>query len=260
MKKITAFGALITLLVLGAGCKKVLEAYLGIPLQPENLNSVYEPGLNVFGILKTGASVDSMNHYFEVQRIQYVFDTDTTLNINNATINVTCQKSGNLTLDYLLEPYGEGKYTNPLLVANSGERWDFQCVYDTFLIKASTLIPNEPIIREGSINIENSKVSFVIEPDTSAFLYDIYLLYGSNNSYKRIVPEAGIGTEVELDVVTGPSGEEKTLIVIAYDYNYESYVTTSNIFFKPNAYRPRFTTVEGGYGCFCSSHSILVEL
>jgi len=37
---------------------------------------------------------------------------------------------------------------------------------------------------------------------------------------------------------------------LKYDKNMVEYITTSNTFFKPNAFRPAFSTVDGGYGTF----------
>ncbi|HCC31031.1 MAG TPA: hypothetical protein DEQ03_13450 [Marinilabiliales bacterium] len=48
---------------LTSGCQKAFEAYLGLPMQPENINAVFEPGLNIFGIIKAGPSLDTINHF-----------------------------------------------------------------------------------------------------------------------------------------------------------------------------------------------------
>ncbi len=77
---------------------------------------------------------------------------------------------------------------------------------------------------------------------------------------KRIVPNNIGNTDVQLKIEYNASGAINLLYVIAYDINYERYVTTSNIFFKPNAFRPRFTTVDGGYGCFGSLNSLEIDL
>jgi len=243
-----------------AGCEKMFEIYMGVPLQPKNINSEYVPGLNIFGMLKAGPTYDTLNHYFEVEQIIYVFDTTTIISIDSAIIELARHQDNGSETKYTLMPYGEGKYTNPFLDAKPGDVWNYQCIYDTFNITSQTLIPNEPQIKEGSLKVTNSNLSFVINTDPTAFMYDVFYIDEMGFYTKRIVPQQGINTEVSFDINFSSNSQINQLFVYAYDKNYEEYITTSNIFFKPNAFRPRFTTVEGGWGCFCSASSLMVDL
>jgi len=66
-------------------------------------------------------------------------------------------------------------------------------------------------------------------------------------------------TPVEVDagvpVITGDR-----LTVYAYDKNLSEYLTAANLFIKPNTYRPPFTTVQNGYGCFGSLNLLTKKL
>jgi hypothetical protein len=237
-----------------SGCQKALEAYLGFPMQPENINAEYQPGLNVFGIIKAGPSMDTINHFFEVHRIMHVFDTTATMKVDEATIELTRHRIGNPSVDYLLRSIANGRYTSPFITAEAGDYWEYQCIYDTFLITATTRVPNQPQLIEGSLYFAENKLHFTLESDTTAFMYDIYYLSSNDFVHQRKIPQYPEATEVSLEIKTAPFEQGGLLYVIAYDANYERYHTTANTFFKPNAYRPRFSTVNGGYGCFGSAH------
>jgi hypothetical protein len=238
-----------------SSCEKVLETYVGLPMQPNNINSVYVPGLNVFGVLKAGAIMDTLNHYFEVHYIPHVFDTTSNININDA--DITLQNDFNT---YNLNNHGNGLYYNLGIDPIPGQEWNYTCVYDTFEVTSQTIIPNMPVVSENAIEINDGSIKFSIDYDASALMYDVYFIDEYSYITKRIVPEYGNNIEVQLDIEYDESSAINLLYVIAYDQKYEQYVTTSNIFFKPNAFRPRFTTVDGGYGCFGSLTSLEIDL
>ncbi|MGD9994510.1 MAG: hypothetical protein AB7S69_14525 [Salinivirgaceae bacterium] len=237
-----------------SGCQKAMEAYLGFPMQPDNIDAEFKPGLNVFGLIKAGPSMDTLNHFFEVHRILHVFDTAATMTLDEAQIELTRHRDGNPSIDYQLRSIANGRYTSPFITTEAGDYWEYQCIYDTFLIKATTRVPNQPKIMDGSFYFAGNKLHFTLEPDTTAYMYDIYYLSSDDFVHQRKIPQQPDPTAVTLEVKTEPYTQGGLLYVIAYDANYERYHTTANTFFKPNAYRPRFSTVNGGYGCFGSAH------
>lgn len=241
-----------------SSCKKTLEWYVGLPMQPKNESAVYEPGLNVFGIIKNGPSLDTINHYFEVQQILPLNDTVSLMTIDEAEVTLWCPAQG--AKEYELGLVEEGRYSDSLILLLPGQEWFYSCKYGNFEVTASSIIPQTPKVISGSIILESKELSFSIEADTTAFIYDVYFISNIGAQYKRIVPEIGKNSNVKLDITNRKGKVFNDLYVFAYDKNYERYVSTSNIFFKPNAFRPRFSTVEGGYGCFCSVSSCKVEL
>lgn len=245
-------------LILGSslfGCEKMLEAYVGLPLQPENVNGEYEPGLNVFGLLKAGSIMDTLNHYFEVHYIPHVFDTMSNISIEDAQITLE-----NDFQTFELEHAGDGIYFNRGIVPVPGQAWNYTCTHDTFIVSSITIVPNMPVVEESSIGISNKSLNFLVNYDTSVYMYDVYYVDETSFVRKRLVPAPGQDTEIQLDIAYNGSSEFNLLYVIAYDKQYEQYVTTSNIFFKPNAFRPRYTTVDGGYGCIGSLSSLEIDL
>jgi len=251
----TKLVVLFSLVLSLASCEKALEIYIGFPLQPTNINSVYEPGLNVFGVLKAGDTMDTINHYFEVLNIPHVFDTTSDIAVYNAQITLV-RNTDTLTLSQ----NDDGLYYNYEIVPVPGDTWGYSCVYDTFNITSATTIPNMPVVDPNSISRSNGSLNFTIDYDSSAFMYDVYYIDEYSFVKKRFVPDNSTDIEVRLDIDYNELSAINLLYVFAYDKNYERYITTSNIFFKPNAFRPRFTTVNGGYGCFGSLSSLQVDL
>lgn len=248
---------IVTMLVSVFSCEEALDIYVGMPFQPKNINAEYTPGLNVFGILKVGPSYDTLNHFFEVQQLLRISDTVGLAPINEAEITLEQIAGG---YQYTLTNYEDGRYTSSELNPDFGEQWNYTCTYDTFTVTSNTHIPNRPVLKQGSLVTTEKAISFTIQPDATAFLYEVYYINNFDYVFMRIVPREGEPTQVNLVINFSDAAGSNSLFVFAYDENYEKYITTSNIFYKPNAFRPRFTTVEGGYGCFCSAASIRVEL
>lgn len=250
--------ALVIIVFFIVSCEKVVETYIGLPLQPTNINAEFEPGLNVFGMLHYGKSYGEYQNYFEVQEIRELIDT-TTMVVKDARLNIENRNSGNL---FNLYHVGEGIYGNDNLRIKQGQKWDFKCVKDTFIVTSSTVVPYVPEIVDGSVTKNENTLDFEISYDASAFMYDIYYITDTleeNIVLQRIIPEQNSNTFIHIDVPAASSRIADLLYVIAYDKNYEKYINTSNTFFKPNAFRPRFTTVNGGYGCFASCASLEIN-
>jgi hypothetical protein len=249
-------------IALFTNCQKVAEYYIGLPLQPTNINSIYEPGLNVFGMIKAGPTYDSINQYVEVQNILHVFtlaDTFDILSVQEAKITLVQKRNNAIVNEYLLDTIN-WKYYHPAIEAVPGDVWEYECIYDTFRITSASIIPNLPQMVDGSLSNENGMIRFQVEPDSTAFMYDAYFISDKGFALQRIVPNPNQSINVELSIGENWGEHMNQIFVYAYDSKYQQYVTTSNIFFKPNAFRPRFTTVEGGYGCFGTASSLMVEL
>ena len=154
------------------GCEEIINFYVGIPLQPKNISSEYTPGLNVFGILKAGASYDTLNHFFEVQQLLHLSDTDW-IEINEAEITLEQITNVDSLRFYPLSNYNEGNYTNSELNPDFGEQWNYVCIYDTFIITSHTRIPNKPALRQGSLISTENNITFTLLADSTAFLYEV---------------------------------------------------------------------------------------
>jgi hypothetical protein len=104
----------------------------------------------------------------------------------------------------------------------------------------------------GSLHASNKQIGFYIENDTLAFIYDIYLFLGNQFESQRILASKHGATSVNFELKNADAMNAALFYVFAYDQQFEKYFSTSNTFFKPNAFRPPFTVVDGGYGAFGS--------
>lgn len=211
-------------------------------------DSPFEPGLNVFGVMKCGTNFDSVNYHFEVQNLLELQDWSEGFDVTDAQIQLKRMSPNGDTFTYDLIYDVISGYGNSNIETKPGDRWEYQCVKDTFKVTASCLVPNLPVITNASV--EGNAIKFTVEADTSAFIYLAYVLHGENILTEYKIPQVGSTTEWSIQTTWEISSEPVLLYVCAYDQNLREYQTTSNTFFKPNAFRPAFSTVDGGYGTF----------
>jgi hypothetical protein len=241
---------LLILITLISGCQKIGEYYLGMNMQPDLKRDDFKPGLNVYGVLKTGDSVDTLNHFFEVEKVLFIKDMLDSIYIENVEIELTRLPVGGNDTVYHLNHIRDGIYLNEKIETAPGDRWLLQCKSDSFKVTAECNIPNLPQLKGAVQILADKTIQFVVAADTSAYMYDIYLLNGNKSFFEKRIPVKGIDTEFRLNPEWNPLDGSNLLFIFAYDLNLEKYFTTSNTFFKPNAFRPSFSTVEGGYGTF----------
>jgi hypothetical protein len=233
-----------------SGCDKMAEYYAGMHLQPSISRDDFTPGLNVFGIIKAGFYSDSANHHVEVLQLQYINDSNDTLIVSGATVLLTCERVSGERIEYALNYWDEGKYNNNTIETAPGDKWDFRCIYDTVLVTASCIVPNVPYIDKTSSNMSDNSLNISLMKDSTAFLYDVYLVDGENFLAQKKKVITGEASKFDFQTTWKLNKETAMLFVFAYDSNMRKYQTTSNTFFKPNSFRPAFTTVDGGYGTF----------
>jgi hypothetical protein len=246
-------------LILFTNCEQIGEYYVGLNKQPDITIADFQPGLNVFGVLKTGPNFDTLNHHFEVQQLLFIYGNFDSVFVDDAQVSLTREIATGEKSNYTLDRYGGGIYKNPAIETAPGDRWEYTCTTDSFWVNSTCVIPNTPQISNIEITAENY-VKFTVHADSTAFMYDFYLLSGENFCFKKTVPNKGVDTAVELKPDWDPQNGTTLLFIFASDQNLEKYYTTSNTFFKPNAFRPSFTTVEGGYGTFGAISSAIFNL
>jgi hypothetical protein len=239
-----------TLMISLSGCSKIAEYYVGLNFQPDMEENGFQQGLNVFGVLKAGPSFDTVNHYFEVQQLLPLNGSFDTMAISLADIQLKRIAANGDVQIYHPTNRNDGVYFDQSITTAPGDQWFFSCQYDTALVKSQCFVPNAPKLVGGVETTKEDSILFTIESDTTAYLYQVYLLNGNNFLTEKRVPQKGVNTSFAFKPNWTVTEGTNLVYVFAYDWNMEKYISTSNIFFKPNAYRPCFTTVEGGYGTF----------
>ena len=91
-------------------------------------------------------------------------------------------------------------------------------------------------------------------------MYMIYVLSGDKFSIEQLLPETINNTSVTIKPEWQIEENPVSVFIFAYDRNLREYYTTSNTFFKPNAYRLSFSTVNGGFGTFGAVSSAVINL
>ena len=246
--------------VLFFGCVDVAEYYVGLKTQPDISKEDILPGLNVYGILKSGPTLDTLNHFFEVQQVLFIWDSFDSICVDKAAIVLTRKPFVGKTEQYTLNCERDCAYFNKNIETAPGDSWQYVCDYDTFQVSASCVIPNEPKVANLLVDNDSNAINFLVLSDSTAFMYDIYILSGNDYYIEKKIPTNGIDTEFSISPQWSVSGKSIAMFVFAYDRNLEKYYTTSNTFFKPNAYRPYFTTVDGGFGTFGAVSSTYLQL
>lgn len=252
------YGFLALMLFLFSGCLKIGEYYVGLHMQPDT-GEAFEPGLNVFGVVKCGPSLDSTNHFFEVHKLLNLANSnDTIFQVIDAEIQLTRRTPSQQIEEYFPQPSPDSLYSDSQIEVSPGDHWSFLCHYDSFSVSASCIVPQLPVLRSEIQRSANS-LSLILQADSTAFLYQIYVFESNQFAQIQHVPTPGKQVEIEIPLSWQPRAGSGLVYIFAYDQNVRIYQTTSNTFFKPNTYRPAFSTVDGGYGVFGAISSTLVS-
>ncbi|MFC1476952.1 hypothetical protein ACFL6L_00630 [candidate division KSB1 bacterium] len=245
----------ITGIVIFYGCDNPIT---GDGPQPDFIEeSTFIPKLNVFGVLRPDMKDGEPRSFIHLERSGSPGNYSDVYDVTDAEVMVYAY-SGNTIADSLEFMYTDldsavfsSEYRNRAFFPQTGEKFDISCYKEGFpRLTATTIIPDIPKIVNDRIDVSPAGISFYIERDTSAVLYDVELQIGKiifTTQVKK--PETGnIFVEFEISNIWAAQG---FLTIYAYDLNLSEYMTY-NLTIKPNTYQPPFSTVEGGYGCFGS--------
>lgn len=266
MRKILySTGFLVVLLMLVTGCEKMADWYIGIPLQPDFTEKNFDPGMNIFGVLRPDSTGRSNNSFVYVQQVlPAVGDTTTAWEVTDAKVEVFTED----TEDILVVPFvilhqdsiPERAYYRPetSFTPQAGEVYKLYCQAEGLpVLEAETRVPAQPQIPEGSMGTDARTVSFTILTDTVCHLLDVYLVSGGAYQTMRLVPGSQGTTTIAFSSATDIS--HGTIMIFAYDRHLASYYVTSNVSVNFNKFRKPYSTVQGGYGVFGSLNILIVE-
>ena len=228
--------------------------------QPNFLeDNVFEPGMNVLGILRTDSIGNISTSFVHVEKnIAAVGDTSENWVIENVYVRI-CEITETPTTDTVVFPYQNTdslfptkEYRPTYFSAKAGITYRLQCNHHDFPeISSTTTIPNIPDIDPASKTIGNDYLSFVILYDSTAYFYDVYLKFNNTENTQRLFPEEGENTEVTF-FIQNAELNHYDIYIYAYDKNLAEYYSSTNVFIKPNTYRPVFSNIDNGIGCFGS--------
>lgn len=258
-------GHLLLLLILAAGCDKMVDWYLGIPLQPDFTEKNFEPGMNIFGVLRPDSTGGSNNSFVYIQQVlPAVGDTSSEWEVTDALVEVVAgDPAGSLAVPFVIaqqDGLSVRAYYRPEIPFNpqAGEVYLLSCRADGLpVLEAETRVPAQPQIREGSLSISAHAAGFTVLTDTACHLLDVYLVSGEEYQTLRLVPGDEGTTETGFSSARDIS--HGTLMIYAYDRHLASYYVTSNVSVNFNKFRKPYSTVQGGYGVFGALNMLIIE-
>jgi hypothetical protein len=267
MKKLT-YIFILTLLISSCTKEDLIDVFIGgQPNFYEEDN--YDKQLNVFTILRPDSSGGFGKSIFELSRTrQALNDTlSDSLLLSGSTITLIKLKD-QIVIDTLGFTYywRDSLVLNPSSDLNSSFTLEESFSYHLEINSEgfSTLYgectpPSKPSLA-SEVNNSGVTISFSLKKNTSIYLYEVFLVYDDllSNPY-RIQPQND--KEETLVVIENfyPDEALQKILIYSYDKNLSTYYSFSNVFIKPNTYRPPFTTVDGGYGCFGAINELVLE-
>jgi len=232
------------------------------PMPTEIVATDFEPGLNVFGVLRAdgvrGTSFININRALTTEEIY----SDTIHNFSPEVdyVKVSSLSAGSEYQFIRVEDTSDwGNYQDTTLNVVAGETYDLEISAPGFpTLSGHTLIPNQPLLLANSLQVETDKISFEIDHHVSAYEYKLYLIFADTILDKVVKPD--IGNMIPIDWTFDEElGAPMFLMLSALDENLTLF-GNSPISFLPNTYHPDGSTVDGGYGCFGSVAITLINL
>lgn len=248
-----------------SSCKETLDIYLGIPLQPRFEDDLFQPGLNIFGVIRPDSTNGYNNSIIDLQRVMRAVGDTGDLEIDTAWVN-TIVFDNTIPYSCIFEPttynniFTQSHY-RPIdyFYPKAGQKVSVECQYANLpILTAETIIPNIPQIDMSSIQLTNSSINLSVLQDTSFQLIDVYVFIDTEIvGYRRIPTYKFFDTEIYINNL--PVGFN-SIVLYAYDKNLTDYFLTSNTSLNFNKYRETFNTVENGYGVFGSLNLLKYNL
>lgn len=250
---------LILLFIIVIGCKDAANVYLGIPLQPRFDDDSFAEGLNIFGIIRVDSTRGYNNSFVELQKIIPAVGTDDSMFVDTSSViieDVIKQTTFEFSLTDFDSTFSQVNYRPAENFSpSSGDVLRIECISsDLPVLTAHTIIPKKPQWRENSVITDLSSISFELLPDSTIFMYDLYVFYqGVVCGYSRIASEND-STETQV-IINFSTDAADSIVAYGYDYNLADYYLTSNVSLNFNKYRESFSMVENGFGVFGSVNS-----
>lgn len=219
--------------------------------QPNTIiDTQFEPGYNILGILRSdgnaGDSFLRVERVFKEQELTNEFSPV----MKNVSVEITRREnSARYTFHQSQDSIRGIIYTNPDFQSQPGDEYSLTITGDSLPeVNGTTKIPERPAIDSASVEVTSGSVRFVLLPDSSIHLYDVYLFCENAPVSRRIRPVSREASAIRFDL-TNATGEPIFMQVYGYEKNLARYLTAP-VSIKPQTYRETVTTVSGGYGVF----------
>lgn len=218
----------------------------------EIIETEFEPGLNVFGVLRSdgvaGSSFIRVEKAFDP--VEEEFYETYSAEMRNAEVNVT-ETDSLRTYDFLFseDTLRGNLFFNHHFVPRSGESYSLEVRADGFpRLTGSTTIPRQPQTENRSVLAGTFEFDLLMTQDTG--MYEVYLFLDDGNILNQRVINDG-ETQKVVTLKMPSAGSPLFLNIYGYDHNLTEYISAA-VTLRWNAYQKTVATVEGGYGAFGS--------
>ncbi|MBC8402889.1 MAG: DUF4249 family protein [Candidatus Marinimicrobia bacterium] len=227
------------------------------PMPTEIIAQKFEPGHNVFGVLRNdgqpGTSFLHVERAWETEEMTEEFDAF----IRNATVTIF-NDSAEWDFTYLNDTVYNEIYTNPGFLPLSGMEYGLIVESPELpTLTGTVVIPEKPPVDSSSIKIVNNYIQFSLAATSSIRMYDIYVFSELDVIDQRLISN-GDAMEVKMDF-SELGGVPNLIFIYGYESNLATYQTSPSTI-KPQTYHETVITVEGGYGCFGALSVISIAL
>jgi hypothetical protein len=221
------------------------------PMPKDLIDLQFEPGLNIFGVLRADSIAGSS--FFHVERAvktkeMYeggdLADTTATVQLTDTLTNETFWFNPATDTAY------DGYYYNSNFMPQPEHHYQLE-IQSAILptLQAETTVPRKPVIVHESLDITSQQLSFDLQLSSDTYQYNVYLNLGNYSIEKQFSNNRDGTVKIEFEF---PSGQQPAgLTIIGYDQNLTTYLNSSPSFI-PQTFHEMVITVENGYGCFGS--------
>ncbi len=216
------------------------------------IDTKFEPGLNVFGVLRADDIPGSSFIHVEKAVTTEEMYEGVDIFITDAWIQLTDSLTGFESV-FISSPdtTEEGYYFNNGFNPQPGHHYLLEILSGDFpALRGETTIPVKPALVPQSLSATDKTVQFELQLTSDTYQYNIYLFFDEYYLEKQISNESEGVRCIRFDFSNGteqPTG----LRIIGYDRNLAVYLNSSPSFI-PQTFHEIVNTVENGYGCFGS--------
>lgn len=239
-------GVLILLVTIWTGCDLPWEPG---PMPTKLIETEFEKGLNVFGLLRddgiSGSSFIRVESAIEVDE----FNDTMSVGIRSADVTIMHNASSATYSFQFEEDTTRGNlFFNSYFTPTEGETYTLTVKAESFpTIFASATIPQRPGIQNSSFSEKSYNFDLIMTEDTG--MYEVYLfLKGGGAIYEKVINDGNQKKKLSLKIPDG-YGLPYLLNIYGYDPQLTEY-TNAAVTLRWNTYQETVTTVEGGYGTF----------
>lgn len=246
--------AIFIVVLVGAACDLPTEPG---PQPSTIIETDFEPGLNILGVLRlddsTGTSFVYVERAFQTEELDTAMFAEDNLFIIKDAETVVQKVTDKTAYPFIFEadtlrPY---TYTHPGFAPTAGEQYALTITHPVLpTLTDTTVVPVKPAIDSASLDTMGQAVSFDLLTTTDTDLYDVYLFLTEDILHQRLANQAAEHRPVQFDL-SSAKGQPLWLEIYGYDANLTEYLTAATTI-KYQTYLETVTTVTGGYGVFGS--------